>query len=54
VVFVNLLGQAVKTIAITSKEQRVDVSDLKNGVYVYELLNREGVRENSGRIVINK
>ncbi len=54
VVFVNLLGQPVKTVLLSSKEQRVDVADLQNGVYVYELINREGIQENSGRIVINK
>lgn len=54
VVFVNLLGQTVKTVILASKEQHVDVADLKNGVYVYELINREGRQENSGRIVINK
>ena len=54
VVFMNMLGQAVKTVVLTSKDQRIDVSDMQNGVYLYQLISQEGVKETTGRIVINK
>jgi hypothetical protein len=51
---VDALGKNVKTFQLNSKNNKLDISALKSGVYFVNVLNSQGVRSKQMKLIVQK
>ncbi|WP_162556043.1 T9SS type A sorting domain-containing protein [Reichenbachiella versicolor] len=47
----NILGDVLLSASMTSTEQSIDVSGLANGLYIIELISKEGTKSKSNLVI---
>lgn len=53
-VIVDALGKKIKEFELNNKNNKLDISSLKNGVYFVNVLNSEGVRNKQMKLIVQK